>query len=149
MIVLKREYIPAVLWSLCILLATNNRNFLSLLLSQDIGFNLQLTPDLSDLLIITDIHFDSIAFLFSKAGHVVSFGILYLLLAWATADNRKAIIFSILFAFFTEILQLFFERSGRFSDVLIDLVGVYLAYRLSIYIKVHRGLGSALQKRYK
>ena len=76
----------------------------------------------------------------------ISFGILFLLLARCIPDNRKVLILCIRFAFFTEVLQLFFERSGRLSDVLIDSGGIYLAYRLSAYIKAEGGLSSAFWK---
>ena len=54
-------------------------------------------------------------------------------------DTFKAFVLCGLFALFTEVLQLFFERSGRLSDVLIDIGGVYLAYRLSIAVKAQGG----------
>ncbi|HSJ38846.1 MAG TPA: VanZ family protein, partial [Planococcus sp. (in: firmicutes)] len=128
------KYIPVIVWALCILLATNNHNFQSLLFSQQIGFNIRLFPDLSDLFIMSDIHLDSKTYVFQKIGHALSFGILFLLLARSIGDNRKAIILCSLFAFSTEFLQLFFERSGRLSDVVIDIGGIYLAYRLSVFV---------------
>ncbi|MBT2581222.1 VanZ family protein [Planococcus sp. ISL-109] len=143
---MKAKYIPVILWALCILLATNTYNFQSLLFSQDIGFNIRLFPNLSDLFIISDIHLDSKLYVFQKTGHALSFGILFLLLAKTIADNKKAFILCSLFAFFTEFLQLFFERSGRLSDVLIDIGGIYLAYRLTIYVKAQGGVAAVLWK---
>ncbi|ETP67663.1 hypothetical protein G159_16315 [Planococcus glaciei CHR43] len=129
------KYILVILWAMCILLATNNYNFQSLFFAQEIGFNIRLFPEWSDLLIINDIHLDSKTYVFQKIGHAISFGILFLLLAKCIVNNRKALNLCILFAFFTEFLQLFFERSGRLSDVLIDSVGIYLAYRLCNCVK--------------
>ena len=143
---MKAKYITVIAWALCILLATNNYNFQSLLFSQQIGFNIRLFPDLSDLFIINDIRLDSKTYVFQKIGHAISFGILFLLLAKAINDNRKAIILCSLFAFSTEFLQLFFERSGRLSDVVIDIGGIYLAYRLSVYVKAQGGMGAAFWK---
>ncbi|TWT07082.1 VanZ family protein [Planococcus sp. CPCC 101016] len=137
---MKAKYIPVILWGLCILLATNNYNFQSLLFAQDINFNIRLIPNFSDLFITNDIHLDSKTYVFQKVGHALSFGILFLLLARSIGDNVKAIILCGLFAFFTEVLQLFFERSGRLSDVLIDIGGVYLAYRLSMTVKAQGGV---------
>lgn len=137
---MKAKYIPVIFWALCILLATNNYNFQSLLFAQEIDFNIRLFPNLSDLFITSDIHLQSKTYVFQKIGHALSFGILFLLLARTLADNRKAIILASLFAFFTEFLQLFFERSGRLFDVLIDIGGIYLAYRLSAYVKAEGGL---------
>ncbi|MDQ0428832.1 VanZ family protein [Planomicrobium stackebrandtii] len=140
---MKAKYIPVILWALCILLATNNYNFQSLLFAQEIGFNIRLLPDLSDLLITSDIHLDSGTYVFQKIGHALSFGVLFLILAKTINNNALAIILCSLFAFFTEFLQLFFERSGRLSDVLIDIGGIYLAYRLSVYVKALGGVSPA------
>lgn len=136
---MKAKYIPVVLWALCILLATNNYNFQSLLFAQEIDFHIRLFPDFSDLFITSDIHLESKTYVFQKVGHALSFGILFLILAKTIANDTKAIILCSLFAFFTEVLQLFFERSGRLSDVLIDIGGIYLAYRLSVYVKAQGG----------
>ena len=143
---MKAKYIPVILWALCILLATNNYNFQSLLFAQEIGFHIRLFPDLSDLFITSDIHLDSKTYVFQKIGHALSFGILFLILAKTINSNAKAIILCSLFAFFTEFLQLFFERSGRLSDVLIDIGGIYLAYRLSAYVMAQGGLSPAFWK---
>ncbi|WP_281863125.1 VanZ family protein [Planomicrobium okeanokoites] len=139
---MRGKYIPVMLWVLCILLATNNYSFQSLLFDREIGINIRLFPNLSDLFIISDINLTSKIYLFQKVGHMISFGILYILLVSAIAGKRKAFIMASLFAFFTEVLQLFFERSGRFADVLIDIMGIYLACRLSVYIEARGGLNS-------
>lgn len=136
---MKTKYIPVVLWGFCILLATNNYNFQALLFAQEIDFHIRLLPNFSDLFITSDIHLDSKTYVFQKIGHTLSFGILFLLLAKTIGSNAKAIILCSLFAFFTEFLQLFFLRSGRISDVLIDIGGIYLAYRLSGYVESQGG----------
>ncbi|MFP3357349.1 VanZ family protein [Planococcus sp. SIMBA_143] len=136
---MKAKYIPALLWALCILVATNNYNFTALFAS-DIDFNIRLFPNLSDLFITSDIHLDSKLYVFQKTGHALSFGILYLLVNQAIKDHRVAIVLCSLFALFTEFLQLFFERSGRLVDVLIDIAGIYAAYRLSEYVKAQGGI---------
>ncbi|AUD14471.1 MULTISPECIES: VanZ family protein [unclassified Planococcus (in: firmicutes)] len=136
---MKAKYIPVLLWALCILIATNNYNFTALL-ANDIDFNIRLFPNLSDLFITSDIHLDSKLYVFQKTGHALSFGILYLLMNQAVKERHVAFVLCSLFAFFTEFLQLFFERSGRLVDVLIDIAGVYAAYRLSIYVKAHGGI---------
>lgn len=76
----------------------------------------------------------------------MSFGILFLIIEKTVNNKTKAIILCSLFAFFTEFLQLFFERSGRISDVVIDIGGIYLAYRLSVYVEVHGGLTQSFWK---
>ncbi|WP_256204374.1 VanZ family protein [Planococcus faecalis] len=84
--------------------------------------------------------------MFQKIGHALSFGILFLLLAKTIGSNAKAIVFCSLFAYFTEFLQLFFLRSGRISDVLIDIGGIYLAYRLTGYVESQGGLSAVFGK---
>ena len=136
---MKASYIPVILWALAILLATNTYNFQALFFSQDIGFNIRLFPDLSDLFIMSDIHLDSNIYVFQKTGHFLAFGVLFLLVNRAINNSQKALVLCVLFAFSTEFLQLFFERSGRLSDVLIDSAGIYAAYRLSEYVKTQGG----------
>ncbi|WP_211654831.1 VanZ family protein [Planococcus alpniumensis] len=136
---MKAKYIPAILWALFILIATNNYNFTALL-ANDINFNVRLFPNLSDLLITSDIHLDSKLYVFQKTGHALSFGILYLLMNQALKERHVAFALCSMFAFFTEFLQLFFERSGRLVDVLIDIAGIYVAYWLSEYVKIHGGI---------
>lgn len=140
---MKAKYIPVLLWALCILVATNNYNFTALL-ANDIDFNIRLFPNLSDLFITSDIHLDSKLYVFQKTGHALSFGILYLLMNQALKERHVAFVLCSLFAFFTEFLQLFFERSGRLSDVVIDIAGIYAAYRLSLYVQAQGGILPAL-----
>lgn len=146
---MRTKYLPVILWGSCILLATNNSNFQSLLFAQEVDFNLRLFPDFSDMLITNDINLHSKTYVFQKLGHALSFGILFLLLIRSINHNVKAIILCSLFAFFTEFLQLFFERSGRFSDILIDIVGVFLAYLFNVYVKTQGGWFRLFGKRLK
>jgi len=77
---------------------------------------------------------------FQKTGHALSFGILYLLMNQTLKERHVAFVLCSMFAFFTEFLQLFFERSGRLVDVLIDIAGIYVAYRLSMYVTAQGGI---------
>lgn len=142
---LRIKYVPAILWAICILLATNNYNFKSLLLEQKIEFNFILFPDLSDFFITYDIYLDSKIYVFQKIGHAISFGILFILLDKSLVHRKKALLLSGIFAFSTEVLQLFFERDGRLSDVIIDMAGVYLAYRLMNRMERLGGLKSVIR----
>lgn len=135
------RFLPAILWAMCILLATNNYNFQALIFARDISFHLRLLPDFSDLFILHDIHLDSKTYVLQKLGHLLSFSVLFLLSDRALSSKRRAFILCSLFALFTECLQLFFARSGRLSDVLIDIDGVYLAYRLLTYVQKQFALG--------
>lgn len=92
---------------------------------------------------MSDIHLDSNIYVFQKTGHFLAFGVLFLLMNRALNNAKKALVLCILFALSTEVLQLFFERSGRLSDVLIDSAGIYAAYRLSEYVKTQGGVTPA------
>lgn len=68
-------------------------------------------------------------FIIQKIGHFTGFFILSLLM---TRNGRqpKGLIYAVLYALLTEILQLFFSRDGRLFDVVIDSAGIFLAYGL-------------------
>lgn len=147
---MKTKYIPIIFWALCILLATNNFNFQALLFAREINFDLHLFPDFRELFDLSSIHLQSRLYVFQKTGHAVAFAILFWLVTRAIGDDKKAVLFCSVFALFTEVLQLFFHRTGRLTDVLIDIGGIYLAYRLSGFINEQGGVKpacwAALQK---
>ncbi|WP_269049808.1 VanZ family protein [Sporosarcina sp. G11-34] len=94
-------------------------------------FKFESAPLFSDLFIISDIHLTSEFYLIQKIGHMAAFGLLYLFLFHWIKKPRLAFFCCGLFAFTTEVLQLYFNRNGRLFDVGIDLVGIFLAYLLS------------------
>ena len=114
--IFRSKFIAVIIWSIFILIATNNFNFHALIFNQDIGININLNPDFFDLFITTDFVLTK-SFLVQKAGHALAFGILFLLLGRCIANKWIVVILCGCFAMFTEVLQLFFERNGRFFDV--------------------------------
>lgn len=122
------------LWAALIIIATCNSDPRAFLFAGAVSFHIEITPNFRDLLILSDINFESNFYLLQKIGHFLSFGVLYgLLVTWIKRPGQAFVLCG-LFALFTEILQLFFRRNGRFFDVGIDLLGVLLAYQLCMYV---------------
>ncbi|SDD99984.1 VanZ like family protein [Bhargavaea beijingensis] len=136
--VLTVSTIFTLLWAALIVIATCTSDPRAFLYEREVSFHLESEPNLYDLLILSDIHFESDFYLLQKIGHFLSFGVLYgLLVTWI---KRPGLVFVLcgIFALFTEVLQLFFGRSGRLFDVGIDLMGVILAYQLCKYVNRQR-----------
>ncbi|MDO3659936.1 VanZ family protein [Bacillus sp. C28GYM-DRY-1] len=122
-------------WILFILLSVCTESFSGMIVSRTVAFHFQPYPDLSPFL---DIDFTELTVpvaLIQKIGHVFSFFVLtYLLLKqWGSIKSSAAGSFA--FAFFTEVLQLFFSRNGCIRDVLIDTVGIVLFCGLYVLAK--------------
>lgn len=132
------KLISVVLWSAGILAVMCTSDAKAFLYDQMLSYTLNLTPDFSELLIISSVELTDGFYLLQKAGHMLSFGILYLLiLNWL--NNRKSAFFvCVLFALSSEVIQLFFQRNGRLFDVGVDLIGIYLAYILFNGIQNHK-----------
>ncbi|WP_156484828.1 VanZ family protein [Bhargavaea cecembensis] len=111
-----------------------------------LSYHIEFAPNFYNLLIMSDIDLNSSFYLLQKIGHFLSFGFLYyLLVAWMKRPH-KAFVLCVLFALFTEILQLFFHRSGRLFDVGIDLLGIITAYLICTYINSQRTSDEALER---
>lgn len=66
-----------------------------------------------------------------KGWHVTEFALLFTLVYLATRRKPLAAVLSLGYAFFDEFHQVFVaSRGGRLSDVLIDAIGVILAWRI-------------------
>lgn len=66
-----------------------------------------------------------------KGWHVSEFALLFTLIYWAGRRKHLAAASSLGYAFFDEFHQVFVaSRGGRLSDVLIDALGVLLAWRI-------------------
>ncbi|MCY9375291.1 VanZ family protein [Bacillus sp. T17B1] len=122
-------------WILFILLSVCTESFSGMIVSRTVAFHFQPYPDLSPFL---DIDFTELTVpvaLIQKIGHVFCFFVLtYLLLKqWGSIKSSAAGSFA--FAFFTEVLQLFFSRNGCIRDVLIDTVGIVLFCGLYVLAK--------------
>ncbi|MCM3088657.1 VanZ family protein [Bhargavaea ginsengi] len=130
--VLPISSIYTLLWAAFIVIATCTSDPHAFLYERAVSFHLDFLPNFHDLLILSDIHLQSNFYLIQKTGHLLSFGVLYgLLVTWIKRPGQAFVLCG-LFALFTEVLQLFFLRSGRLFDVGIDLLGIFLAYQLCI-----------------
>ena len=132
--VLPISFIYTLLWAALIIIATCNSDPRAFLFAGAVSFHIEIMPNFRDLLILSDISFESKFYLLQKIGHFLSFGVLYgLLIMWIKRPNQAFVLCAV-FALFTEVLQLFFRRNGRLFDVGIDLLGVLLAYQLCMYV---------------
>ncbi len=113
-----------------ILVATCTSDPHAFLYNQVVSFKINPSPVFADLFIIGDIPLTSGFYLIQKTAHVLGFGVLYILLLRGFNNMKIAFVVSGSYALLTEVLQLYFSRSGRLFDVGIDLVGIYLAYLL-------------------
>jgi VanZ family protein len=100
------------------------------LYQQVVSIKIDPSPVFADLFIIGDIPLTSGFYLIQKTAHVLGFGLFYILLLRGFNNMKIAFIISGSYAFLTEVLQLYFSRSGRLVDVGIDLAGICLAYLL-------------------
>lgn len=122
------------LWATFIVIAACTSDAHAFLYEQAIHFTLNTTPYYKDLLIVSDIHLKSEFYLIQKAGHMVAFGMMYFfLISWV---RKVGIAFAVtgLFAVFSEVLQLYFNRNGRLFDIGVDMTGILFAYLVcSVY----------------
>lgn len=100
------------------------------LLMSDFYVHFDFTPhgSLKDLFLL-DIMPESDFYIVQKIGHMTGFFILSLLLTKG-GKQPSGLIWAVLYALLTEILQPFFNRDGRLVDVLIDSIGIFAAYGL-------------------
>ena len=115
-------------WIATILVASCTADAHAFLYEQAISFQLDQSPNFNDLLITHEIHLHEKFFIIQKVGHISAFGLLYFFLLATIKKFGYAFILCSIFAFFTEILQLFFHRNGRFFDVGFDLIGILIVF---------------------
>lgn len=118
------------IWTIFVLVAGCTSDAHAFLYHQFIHFQLNVSPNYQDLFITSDIHFTKKFYLIQKIGHVFAFGLFYYLLLKTFKKSGNSLIWSSLFAVFTEILQLYFNRNGRIFDMGIDFIGIICAYLL-------------------
>lgn len=85
------------------------------------SFHWKASPDFN-VMTKLDLIYNS-GYIIRKIGHFLGFSILAFLIYSQNKSIMKSIIFSILYALLTEILQLYFGRDGRIYDVIIDSAG--------------------------
>jgi VanZ family protein len=125
-----RHYLAAIAWAIVLGVFTCTRSLEALLFQQKVHFHLIAHPSFRELLITSDANFTDPYWLFVKLGHFTGFGFLDLLLSNAVRNQKLSAAIAILFAIATEILQLYFGRDGRLTDMIIDSAGVLLFYYL-------------------
>lgn len=136
--VLPVSSIYTLLWAALIVIATCTSDPRAFLYEREVSFHLESAPNLYDLLILSDIQFESNFYWLQKIGHFLSFGVLYgLFVTWIKRPGLAFVSCGV-FALFTEILQLFFGRNGRLFDAGIDLLGIFLASQLCMYVNRQR-----------
>lgn len=126
---MKKNALFAVVWAILILVAMCTSDARAFLYDQMIQYKWNGAPDFSELLMLSDVAFYDGFYLIQKAGHMVSFAILYIFTLKWLGDFKKAFLICVAFALFSEILQLYFQRNGRLFDVGIDTLGIFLASR--------------------
>lgn len=102
---------------------------------QVVQFSFEPSPNYLDLLITSDIAFTSQFYVIQKTGHMLTFGLLYILYFRWWKRAGFALIVTSVFAIFTDILQLYFNRNGRLVDVGIDFLGILFACYVSVVVK--------------
>lgn len=135
---MRLKFFSAFLWAIGILLVMNTSNAEAFLYDQVLRYELNLNPDFFELFRYSDVTLTDAFYLIQKSGHIFSFGILYVLVFNWLNTHFKALWICIVFAISSEIIQLFFQRNGRLFDVGVDLIGIFLAYKLTGKISANK-----------
>lgn len=120
--------LAALIWAAGMLVVMCTSDAQAFVYDQTLNYNLNLAPHYIELFRVSDIDLTDSFYLLQKTGHIISFGILYSLVFNSLRNHYKAFIICVLFAFSSEMLQLFFERNGRFFDVGVDFIGIVIAF---------------------
>lgn len=124
-----------ILWGLFLLLNTWTESIERLIYLHSFGFRWVSNPDFLSFFYFNDLTLIHPEFLKVKFGHFIGFAIMDVLLFNLFRSHKYSIGISIIFAFLTEFLQLFFGRDGRFYDLAIDSFGVLSVYFLLKWLK--------------
>lgn len=116
------------LWAVVIVVAACTADAHAFLYEQVIQFSFETAPNYGDLLIVSDIHLTKEFYLIQKVGHMFTFGVMYFLHLLWMRNAGTALVLTGLFAGFSEVLQLYFNRNGRLFDIGVDMVGICAAY---------------------
>ncbi|MFK9089931.1 VanZ family protein [Bacillus salipaludis] len=122
------KMVLVILWGLFLLLNTWTENLEQLLELQSLGFKWVSTPDFKSFFYFYDLTLVHPDYLKVKLGHFIGFAIMDVLLFKLLRSHKYSIGISIIFAFLTEFLQLFFGRDGRLYDLIIDSLGVLTVF---------------------
>lgn len=116
------------LWAAFIVIVACTSDAYAFLYEQIVQFHFESAPKFKDLLITSDIDLTDEFYLIQKTGHMITFGVLYFFHLLWTKSTGTAFVLTGIFAAFSEVLQLYFNRNGRFFDIGVDLVGISLAF---------------------
>ncbi|QJC52436.1 VanZ family protein [Paenibacillus albicereus] len=114
-------------WAAVLLMLTGTESLRHLLIHRELLFSFDPSPDFRAFFRWADIRTVHGEWLLVKLGHFLGFAALDLLLMAWLGSKLRALGLSLLFAVFTEVLQLFQHRDGRLYDVLIDVSGALAA----------------------
>ncbi|MFC3210725.1 MULTISPECIES: VanZ family protein [Planomicrobium] len=127
-----------IFWAAGILVVMTTSNAEAFLYNQILHYELDLSPNFIDLFRLNDVALTDNFYLIQKLGHLLSFGILYMLLYNWLHTHSKALWYCIAFAISSEIIQLFFERNGRIFDMGVDFIGILLAYIITVIVTARK-----------
>ncbi|MBB3129049.1 VanZ family protein [Paenibacillus rhizosphaerae] len=123
------------IWAVCLFVFTCSFDFNALLHYHQAEFRLNPSPDWSELIKL-DLQWSSEAWINRKIGHFIGFFLLELLLS-NLRSSKLAVISAILYAALTEVLQLYFFRSGRIYDIVNDTFGILCAYLFCLMLQTY------------
>ena len=127
-----------IFWAAGILVVMTTSNAEAFLYNQILHYELDLSQNFIDLFRLNDVALTDNFYLIQKLGHLLSFGILYMLLYNWLHTHSKALWYCIAFAISSEIIQLFFERNGRIFDMGVDFIGILLAYIITVIVTARK-----------
>lgn len=111
---------------------TCTENLQTLLNNHMLIFKLDTEPDFGSFFNFTDYPFQSPAYIQQKLSHALCFFWLAFTYKWVFRKLSTVFFYSVCFAFFTEVAQLFFSRTGCLLDVAYDTVGVIVFIALMV-----------------
>lgn len=113
-----------IFWLIFIFMATCTDDVHAILHEQSVSFTFQPKPAWQEFNFFYPVEQISD---FEMIGHFLLFFVLTILLSETNARTRTIIIFSVLYAMLTEVLQLFFNRGAELYDIMADILGIMVA----------------------
>ena len=131
-------FLAALSWAIGMLIVMCTNDAKAFLYEQKLNYELNVNPDFFDFFGYSDINLTDAFYLLQKTGHMFSFGFLYLLVFYWLQNHRRSFWVCAVFAFFSEIIQLFFHRNGRLFDVGVDVLGIFLVSLILKYVSAKK-----------
>jgi VanZ family protein len=124
-------------WLTYLFIALFTEDLHAFLYNHEINFLFNPHPNLTDL--FADSFHDTPFYYLAKSGHIFMFAVLVLLLYSNCRRLGVTILVGIVLAIGSEVLQLFFNRTGRVLDMFIDGIGIMLGVVLLVVYFSVRG----------